>query len=109
MTKRKRTKGPLSPVNEVLNSLMAKLHMPGDMEAKGKVFLVWEEAVGDAAHHSQPFRFRGSTLIVEVTESAWINELSMRKRDIINRLERSVGEKVVEDIKFEIKKKRPQE
>ena len=109
MSRPKRSKGPLTPVNELLGSLMAKLQMPGDIEAKGKVFLAWEEAVGDAAPHSQPFRFRGSTLIVEVTESAWINELSMRKTDIVNRLERAVGEKVVEDIRFEIKKKRKEE
>ena len=109
MPRRKRTKGPLTSVNEVLDSLMTKLEMPEDLEAKGKVFLAWDEAVGDAAPYTQPFRFRGSTLIVEVTESAWINELSMRKTDIINRLERAVGEKVVEDIRFEIKKKRKDE
>jgi hypothetical protein len=33
----------------------------------------------------------------------------MRKIDIMNRLERAVGEKVVEDIRFEIKKKRREE
>ncbi len=106
MTKRKRTKGPLTSVNEVLDSLMTKLQMPGDIESKGKVFLAWEEVVGDAGSHSRPFRFKGSTLIVEVAEPAWINELSMRKADIVNRLERAVGERVVEDIRFEIKKKR---
>ena len=109
MSRRKRTKGPLTSVSEVLNSVMTGLQMPADIELKGKVFLAWDEAVGDAASHSRPFRFRGSTLVVEVTESAWINELSMRKTDIMNRLERAVGEKVVEDIRFEIKKKRPQE
>ena len=109
MSRQKRTKSTLTPVNELLGSLMAKLQMPGDIEAKGKVFFAWEEAVGDAASYSEPFRFRGSTLIVEVTEPAWINELSMRKTDIINRLEREVGERVVEDIKFDLKKKRPQD
>ena len=108
MSSKKRTKGLLTSVNEVLNSVMTGLQMPQDIETKGKVFLAWEEAVGEAASFSQPFRFRGSTLLVEVTESAWINELSMRKTDIINRLERAVGEKVVEDIKFEIKKRRPE-
>jgi predicted nucleic acid-binding Zn ribbon protein len=88
---------------------MTGLEMPADIELKGKVFTAWDEAAGDAASHSRPFRFRGSTLVVEVTESAWINELSMRKADIMNRLERAVGEKVVEDIRFEIKKKRPQD
>jgi predicted nucleic acid-binding Zn ribbon protein len=109
MSRKKRTKGPLTSVSEILSSVMTGLEMPEDIELKGKAFLAWEEAAGDAASHSRPFRFRGSTLIVEVTEPAWINELSMRKTDIVNRLERTVGERVVEDIRFEIKKKRPLE
>jgi len=109
MSRRKRSKGPLTPVNEVLNSVMTGLEMPEDIELKGKVFLAWEEAVGDVAAHTHPFRFRGSTLIVEVDEPAWLTELSMRKTEIVNRLERAVGEKVVEDIRFEIKKKRREE
>ena len=109
MSRRKRTKGPLTSVSEVLNSVMTGLEMPEDIELKGKVFLAWEEAAGDAASHTNPFRFRGSTLIVEVNEPAWLTELSMRKTDIVNRLERAVGEKVVEDIKFEIKKKRKED
>jgi predicted nucleic acid-binding Zn ribbon protein len=77
---------------------MTGLQMPADIELKGKVFLAWEEAVGDVATHTRPFRFRD--------EPAWLTELSMRKGDILNRLERAVGEKVVEDIRFQIKRKR---
>ena len=106
MSRRKRTKSPLIPVNEVIGSVITGLEMPEDIELKGKVFLAWEEAVGEAAAHSNPFRFRGSTLIVEVTEPAWITELTMRKTDILNRLERAVGERVVGDLRFEVKKKR---
>jgi len=106
MSRRKGTKSPLTPVSDVLNSVMTGLEIPGDVELKGKVFLAWEEAVGDAAPHTNPFRFRGSTLIVEVNEPAWINELSMRKTDILNRLERAVGKRVVEEIRFEVRRKR---
>ena len=106
MTRSKRTKSLLTPLDEVLNSVLTGIQMPEDVELKGKVFQSWEEAAGDALPYTHPFRFRGSTLIVEVTESAWINELSMRKVDIINRLERAVGKRVVEDIRFEMKKKR---
>jgi len=106
MSRRKRAKGPLTSVNEVLNSVMTGLEMPEDIELKGKVFLAWEEAVGDAASHTNPFRFRDSTLIVEVDGPAWLTELSMRKTDIMNRLERAVGERVVEDIRFQMKRKR---
>ena len=106
MSRSKRTKSLLTPVDEVLNSVMTGLQMPEDIELKGRVFLAWDEAAGDAAPHTNPFRFRGSTLLVEVGEPAWITELSMRKMDILNRLERAVGERVVKDIRFEVKKKR---
>jgi predicted nucleic acid-binding Zn ribbon protein len=95
----------LIPVQDVLKTVFSRLEMPEDLELKGRVFLAWEEAVGNASRHSNPFRFRGSTLIVEVTSSAWLTELSMRKTDIIKRLERAVGEKVVKDIRFQIKRK----
>ncbi|MDF1535425.1 MAG: DUF721 domain-containing protein [bacterium] len=93
-------------VEEILQSLMTRLDMPEDTQAKGKVFTVWEEAAGNAAPHSSAFRFRGSTLVVEVDSPVWLNELSMRKTELIGRLERAVGEKVVTDIRFEMKKKR---
>jgi len=102
----KRTKAPLTSVSEILGSVMTGLEMPENVDLKGKVFLAWEQVAGEAASHTNPFRFRGSTLIVEVTESAWINELSMRKKDLLDRLEREVGARVAQDIRFEIKKKR---
>ncbi len=109
MSRKKRPKSSLTSVSDVLSSVMTGLHMPDDIENKGKAFLAWDEVVGEAALHARPFRFRGSTLLVEVTEPAWLTELSMRKTDILQRLEREVGEKVVQDIRFEIKKKRKED
>ena len=98
--------GKLVAVEEILQVLMTQLDMPEDTQAKVKVFEVWEEVAGNAAAHSNAFRFRGSTLVVEVDSPVWLNELSMRKTEILNRLEKAAGEKVVEDIRFETKKKR---
>ena len=99
-------RGELTAVEEILQSLMTQLDMPEDTQAKVKVFEVWEEVAGNAAVHSNAFRFRGSTLVVEVDSPVWLNELSMRKTEILNRLERAAGERVVTDIRFETKKKR---
>jgi len=106
LSRRKRTKGPLTHVGHLLDSVLSGIQMPEDIELKDTAFLAWEEAAGDAAPHSHPFRFRDSTLIVEVDAPAWLTELSMRKTEILDRLERAVGERVVKDIKFEVKKKR---
>jgi predicted nucleic acid-binding Zn ribbon protein len=104
--KRPKIKSKLTPVQDVLKSVLTSLEMPEDIELKGKVFAAWDDVVGDASEHARPFRFRGSTLIVEVIAPVWLTELSMRKADIINRLERTVGKKVVEDIRFQVKRKR---
>jgi len=102
----RKDKSKLIPVEDILKTVFSHLEMPEDMDLKNRVFLAWDEAVGVAAPHAHPFRFRGSTLIVEVTAPVWLTELSMRKMDIINRLERAVGKKVVEDIRFQVKRKR---
>lgn len=101
-----RKKTELTAVEKILHSLMAKLDMPEDTQAKANALSAWEEVAGNAAPHSHAFRFQGSTLIVEVDSSIWINELSMRKSEFMDRLERAVGERVVEDIRFQVKKKR---
>jgi len=100
----KQGKNTLTPVQDVIRSLMQKLNMPGDLDRKGKVFSAWEGIAGQASAHSTPFRFRGQTLIVEVASSTWMNELNMRKSELIRRIEREAGEGVVSDIRFQLKR-----
>ena len=57
---------------------------------------------GDAAPHSEAIRFQGKTIVVAVSGSGWMTELSMRKMDLLRRLEREVGENIVTDIRFQI-------
>jgi predicted nucleic acid-binding Zn ribbon protein len=97
-------KRKLTAIDEVIRELMGRLEMPEDMDQKGKVFAGWEAAAGPAADHSNPFRFRGSTLVVEVDGPAWMNELGMRKRELVDRLNREAGGEIVKDIRFQLKK-----
>jgi predicted nucleic acid-binding Zn ribbon protein len=41
------------------------------------------------------------TLIVSVKSGAWRNELSMRKQEIIRRINELVGDEILKDIKFQ--------
>lgn len=107
--KRPKIRSRLTPVEDVLKSVLTSLEMPEDMEIKAKVFAAWDDVVGDASGYARPFRFRGATLIVEVIAPVWLTELSMRKVEIINGLEEAVGKKVVEDIRFQVKRKQPQD
>jgi len=106
MIQKRKGRSKLIQVEEILRDVFTRIEMPEDLELKNQVFSAWEEVSQDAAAHAHPFRFRGSTLIVEVTSPVWLTELSMRKNDLIHRLEKVTGKKVVEDIRFEIRKKR---
>ena len=106
MIKKGRGRSGLIPVEDVLRDVFSRIEMPGELELKNRIFSAWDEVVPEAAAHARPFRFRGSTLLVEVASPVWLTELSMRKDDLIRRLEKVSGKKVVQDIRFEIKKKR---
>ncbi|MBN2720904.1 MAG: DUF721 domain-containing protein [Proteobacteria bacterium] len=108
MIRKNRGRSRLIPVEEVLRDVFSRIEMPGDLELKNRIFSAWDEVVPEAAAHARPYRFRGSTLLVEVASPVWLTELSMRKKDLLGRLEKVSGKKVVLDIRFEIKKKRPE-
>ncbi len=68
---------------------------------EGKVFEVWEEAVGKkVASHTRPQRIKGGRLFVGVSDSAWLQELSFLKENIIKKINKRLGEETVKEIFF---------
>jgi len=68
---------------------------------ESKVWQVWGEAVGaQIAAKSQPAAFRDGILTVRVSGSAWLQQLSLMKQDIIRHLNEAVGAPLVTDIFF---------
>lgn len=97
-------KQPLTPIGSVIKSLLEKLGLPEGTSDRGRAMLAWEKVAGDAAQYSEASRFRDSLLVVSVANSAWMQELTMRKIELLARLAREVGEGVVTDIRFELYK-----
>lgn len=57
-----------------------------------RVFRVWEAAVGGAlARVARPAAVRGGRLVVEVRDSAWLQELKLRDKELLNRLKEALG------------------
>jgi len=52
------------------------------------------------ARHTRALSFRDGTLAVEVEGSAWMQELSFLKRDLLRNLNRHLGADVVRDVRF---------
>ena len=67
------------------------------------VWEYWDSVVGEAlARNAQPAAFKQHILMVHVSSSVWLQELHFRKVELIDRLNRAAGTRVVEDIRFKI-------
>lgn len=68
-----------------------------------RVWDIWSSAVGEhIGGNSSPAAFKGKLLIVNVTDSAWLQQLWFLKKDIIGKVNGCLGEDLVEEIKFKI-------
>ena len=68
-----------------------------------EVFEIWNQIVGaSVSQNAQPTAFKGKLLLVEVNSSVWMQQLQFLKEDIIGKINATIGETVVEDIKFKI-------
>jgi len=95
-------KSKISPISEVIQSVFTKLEgttnpFQEDMES------LWKELVGqDGFRHSRPVAIRKNILNVLVDNSSWMQELSMRKRNILKGLKRKLGKDKISEIHFKI-------
>lgn len=87
-------------------------HLPSVLQKMGiaqrlieqKAVLVWASVVGpEIRKQTVAQRIEKGILYVAVANSVWINELTFLKASIINKLNASIGQEVVKDIKFYLK------
>ncbi len=88
-------------LGDALDELIEKLGIRRKLREQD-VFVLWAEAVGERiASVATPVRILQGTLFVSVKTGPWRNELTMRKKEIIDRLNGSLSEAIVRDIKFQ--------
>ena len=67
----------------------------------------WENLVGkEIAQASQPIKIQDKCLFLAVKSNVWANELNLRKGELIEKINRKAGEKIISNIMFKIR--RPQ-
>ncbi|MEE9275378.1 MAG: DUF721 domain-containing protein [bacterium] len=94
------------------HGLIAFSSLPGEVRrtepwgrrlARHRVFRVWEEAVGEAlARVARPVSARGGRLVVEVADSAWLQELEMRREFLLARLNEALGGGEFEELQLRV-------
>lgn len=96
-TKTLRAKTLGEAIEELVQSLgiKKKLH---EYEA----VLQWEQIVGEQiAKVTTATRITKGVLFVKVKTSTWRNELTIRKPEIVKKINDTIGEEIVNDIKFQ--------
>lgn len=66
-----------------------------------KILEVWKEAVGEAiSAYTAPVELRKNKLFVSAENAAWRYELSLRKQEIIEKLNRHLSKNLIKEIIF---------
>lgn len=91
---------PERPLNELIFQFLESIGIKERVE-EHFAFVYWDSVVGkEIARQTEPTKITRGILFVKVKDSVWRNELQYFKNEIIEKLNKRIGKKVVEDIKF---------
>lgn len=90
----------LEPTAGIIEALKKQLGLDEDLMALAQV---WEREAGALARHAKISGIRKGQIIVDVSSSAHMQELTARKKDIIKKINQHFGsKKIVKDIKIQL-------
>jgi len=99
-------------IRRILNATLRKLGLEKRIK-ECAILSFWNEAVGEnIALHTRPVKVYDGRVTVLVESPSWTQELTFLKSGIMERLNSTIGKKVIKDIYFkigEIKKSFPEE
>ncbi len=91
---------PSSPtrIAEILGSVVARLGVERNLDDY-RVWQAWDEVVGPAiARNAQPLRLDAKRLVVAVRNNVWMQELSLLREELRERINRWMKREVVGEI-----------
>lgn len=87
-------------LNTALNDLVASLGITKKLREYNAI-TSWESVVGEQiAKVAKPQRIDNGVMYVAVSSAPWRVELSMRRREIAEKINAAAGKRVVQDIRF---------
>jgi predicted nucleic acid-binding Zn ribbon protein len=93
------TKVP-QPINQAIDDLVHRLGMTKALK-QYNVITSWNEIVGEQiGRMTKAQRMEHGVLVVSVESAPWRAELTMKRREIIDKLNKAIGDHVVKDIRF---------
>jgi len=100
--KPKKQKAKFEHIGNILADVLKSYRRESDADLV-RVWQVWDRIVGDViAQNARPAAFKGKILLVHVSSSAWIHQFQFLKKEMIEKLNESLGKALIDDLKFKI-------
>ena len=85
-------------ISQVIKKLDAETH-----GQKEEIRQAWQNAIEPKAiSHTKPAAIKKNVLTIEVDSSTWLYILSLKKKNILESMKKTLGKGKVEDIRFRI-------
>lgn len=92
--------GKTVSIGSEIDNLLSYYKLDDKMEEL-KILEVWKECVGEAiAKYSRPVGLKNNKLMVSAETAVWRYELSARKEDIIEKINKHLHKKEIKEIVF---------
>ena len=102
MGEKRKTIGTAVPIGSIIERILDG-RKPKSAAGIARVFQLWERAVGEViAANAKPAAFKDKILLVHVNSSPWLHQLQFLKEDIIKKVNATLKDESIEDIKFKI-------
>ncbi len=90
----------MQSLKSALNSYLKKIGIEKTI-VQNTALSKWEEAVGEViAANTEPVEVQFGKLIVKTATPVWRQELQLQKRDILEKLNNTIGKNAIKEIQF---------
>ncbi len=102
-------KDPTKRIGDLLPRVLKGLGLEGRLE-EGRLRAEWKSVVGEAiGDRSRPLRVRGKTLLVEVENSTWMNEIQFHRNEIVRKVNAGFPKLKIDEIRLQLERERERE
>ncbi len=89
-------------ISSVINNLSKSLGFEQKM-VESSLQKRWGEIMGEKiANHTMPGQIRYKKLYIEVDNPVWMHQLLFLKDEILNRVNRSIGREIINEVRFKL-------
>jgi hypothetical protein len=93
-------------IKNIINGIISKIKEKEGKNKTGEIGKYITKILGkQSEEHVEVSSFKKGSLYIKVTNSAWLQELSLMKQDLVNSINVELKRDLVKDIKIELVKK----